>query len=488
MQQHIARIRRRTGCTNCRSRRVKCDEKKPICGNCSRKGVSCSQTERFVHDQRSIGTRPPRSGPNADLDFGPSALALAGTAQPETTYDALQLAQTAPRFEGPSQSSQAGTQVLRLGKQTADLVQRYQNGIGTWLDVLDHQVNYTRHVVRIAFCSRLVLYSICALTAKQLSLASIESERPDWEAIAARYYGESLGLLINHLNQPDNSHEIELTAAIALCSYELLDHPGVDYKRHLDGARSLIQSRKPSKTWTELEKASFWVFARQDVAMALVNESPTLILPDEWRPLLPTKLIEEDALGNKVLWLLAQIIELRFGSSASTVNESEWCRIQDLRRDLDQWFTSLPPTYHGIPISGTEESGLVDILLTMTSTMTGLLYYHLARMLLLEHWLLKFDGLKFVSNEVPRFDRQYLESQLQTFAQSTMNISFSSGLPHSVWPVAVNPLFYAARYAPQYDQKLRIWAFLHNIEEEVGFHTKSRVLQSQRERCNQPTA
>jgi hypothetical protein len=57
--------RRRTGCLTCRARRVRCDERKPQCANCSRKDRACTwakQGDKFRHLAYSlISAKPPRN-------------------------------------------------------------------------------------------------------------------------------------------------------------------------------------------------------------------------------------------------------------------------------------------------------------------------------------------------------------------------------------------------------------------------------------------
>ncbi|AEO56092.1 hypothetical protein MYCTH_2116734 [Thermothelomyces thermophilus ATCC 42464] len=78
----------RTGCTRCRSRRVKCNEARPVCNNCHRHGVSCyydkdpskplqarQPSQPILRPPLSNGDAdadargPPRSGPHASADY-----------------------------------------------------------------------------------------------------------------------------------------------------------------------------------------------------------------------------------------------------------------------------------------------------------------------------------------------------------------------------------------------------------------------------------
>jgi len=54
--------RSRTGCWTCRTRKVKCDEGRPICGQCTRIGHTCDYSARltFREDTRRIQERMSR--------------------------------------------------------------------------------------------------------------------------------------------------------------------------------------------------------------------------------------------------------------------------------------------------------------------------------------------------------------------------------------------------------------------------------------------
>lgn len=345
---------------SCRRRRVKCDETKPACIECRRKGVECRQTDFIVYDGRSMRPIVTEANHGTGSDLADSAQS---PSYPKSTYDVLRSAQLIPLPE-PRRTPLPFEAELVISEQSAQLLRIYQTGIGTWMDILDHSLTYQRQVVRCALSSGLLLYSICALSAKQMSLVG---EQSLWEPVAARYYGESLTLLIQGLNQPQTSHGIVLTATIVLCSYELLANPGPDYKRHLYGAHTLIQTRGVVAQGTALERASFWVYARQDVALAIINESTTLISPQEWRAALPDLGAEEDAMGNKMLWLLARVIELRFTPTENMWPETRSQGFRDVSTELDQWWDDLPSLARGVPIGESTHDELNEVLFYVPS-------------------------------------------------------------------------------------------------------------------------
>lgn len=64
----------RNGCMKCKSRRVKCDEKRPVCGNCSRLQMGCAWPEA------AQPTRPrPDPSPNPPAHLSPSTVSAASS-------------------------------------------------------------------------------------------------------------------------------------------------------------------------------------------------------------------------------------------------------------------------------------------------------------------------------------------------------------------------------------------------------------------------
>jgi hypothetical protein len=213
------------------------------------------------------------------------------------------------------------------------------------MDVLDQSSAYQYQVLRWATSSPLLLHAICALSAKQMSLIDNDFL---WDPVSANHYGHSLGLLIEELTSPKHDRGIVLSATILLCSFELLALPGMDYERHLYGARTLIEARDIPTDGSNLEHASFWVFARHDVSLALVCGRPTLIAPSEWPAVPQSKELNEDDNAKQILWLLAKVIAFKFSHVTSDCSEPHVSGIQSLILDIDNWWDTIPSHTRGI--------------------------------------------------------------------------------------------------------------------------------------------
>lgn len=279
---------------------------------------------------------------------------------------------------------------------------------------MDHSHRYQRDVLRLALSSPLILHALCALAAKQMSLvsphrhhhaafpSSTAAAAPPslWEPLAARYYGESLRLLIAALaedttegstergssgsRRKERRREETLTATILLGSYELLAAPSADYARHLRGAQTLIRAGGIDfGSASALEDAGLWVFARQDLAMAVAGRRGLLWPVERWGEMRwgveveeggrSAKEEEEDWWGKKVLWLLARVVECVFGDAGGRGEP-----VEGLLRELGEWYEGLPESFEGLRLKGALAEGLDEVWFPIDAagTVQGLFFSH----------------------------------------------------------------------------------------------------------------
>lgn len=460
---------------SCRTHRVKCDEQKP-CSYCVRKGFVCKQPDFIVQDTRfqseSTAVPPPR--PLSERSHPAESLDLQGT---HSSYDVFRQAQsTRPEQRHESSPMQSSTAVA-ITSEIAYLLELYRSSIATWMDVLDHQRSFEVEVMRLAMSSPLLLHAVCALAAQHKSLAT---ESFLWAPLSSHHYGKSIRLLICALtDQQETSREILTAATILLCSYELLAFPGTDYERHMYGARSIFQAVEIGAHATGLEHASFWVYARQDVGMALVHERATFILPRAWLSVPKLNEREEDKCGRRVLWLLAKMIELRFSAEEAAPSNSHRRQFRDLVSELDMWWEGLPESARGVtledpvsketPITWFALPSAGNIALQIRSkadpvcAASACLYYHLAKILAYE--------CSSTSDWQPRSDLD----EVHKHCRRILSICLSPRLNHGAMLVAVNPLFYSAKYISSSRLRSRVCTLLENIQDQLGFFTRDRI-------------
>ncbi|OMP85291.1 hypothetical protein BK809_0003961, partial [Diplodia seriata] len=375
----------------CRARHIKCDERKPTCRHCERKNLPCKQTDIIVPCNWDEPPAPPQTSNN-------TAATPSDDPAPASTWEVIQQSQsTIPQSHPPAPplttwpSPSPVPPNLYITDESASLLRIYQHGVGPWMDVLDHTQRYQRDVLRLALASPLILHALCALAAKQMSRADASAPPSLWEPLAARYYGESLRLLIRALAEDTSAAATEaegagvggaggeggggtgrtrkreetLTATILLASCELLAAPSADYARHLRGALTLMQTGGIDfRSASRLEAAGLWVFARQDVAMAVAGKRGLLWGVGRWGcdwSGAGDAEEEEDWWGRKLLWLLARAVECVFVDADGSGLASRVEPVEGLLAELEEWRGALPRSFEGLRLKGGLAEGLDEM-------------------------------------------------------------------------------------------------------------------------------
>lgn len=333
--------------TQCRAKHSRCDETKPVCGRCARLKLQCNFDDFIVNSVWSnlgAASASRTSSVPAIEHYPASTWEIFAQPTADMSKDAL-----ADAFELPESTGMMTAEVIQL-------LRKYQSGIGTWMDIFDHHRFYEIEVVRRATSSALLLHSLCALTARQTEIVT----RSDCAyGAASTYYVKSLRLLIAALADPQACKEDILTATILLSSYEVLSAPGTEHRKHLYGAMALCRSHGSNAAIHPLGRASFWIFARQDVSLALINECPTALDPKSWgmpRDQVPES---EDLMGNRTIWIMVLVIAIVFGAAE---DKSEILTgYEQLTSLLNDWHQSLPSSSKAHICGSRTEDGFQDI-------------------------------------------------------------------------------------------------------------------------------
>ncbi|KAH7304266.1 hypothetical protein B0I35DRAFT_445422 [Stachybotrys elegans] len=147
-------IKSRTGCRNCKRRKVKCGEERPCCRNCLRRGVACDILER-------LGV------PNAPAH------------QPATTSPAsTSTGSGLPQSQTPSGGVGGATGITNLTMLDLELLHHYSTS--TYLTLSADPVSRNYFLVRVpqlGFSHPYVLYSMLSLAASHLAHFRPESRQ-----------------------------------------------------------------------------------------------------------------------------------------------------------------------------------------------------------------------------------------------------------------------------------------------------------------------
>ncbi|KAJ6788535.1 hypothetical protein PWT90_08851 [Aphanocladium album] len=229
-------VPRSTGCQLCRKRRVKCDEVKPLCGNCTRYGAECPGYERdmkFVSEKHQVRTKKSRSAPSATPGSS-SVWSVAtsgrsssrGSRSPASTtasHHSVMVAEPAPN-RGEFVSTMVET-------ARAAIEERDASGYFSW--------------VRFGTVGSFAILdgALCSLA---MHLAGKGMQDANMIAHSRTMYGRSLHSLQMALNHPTRWRASEtLCTAILLCVYELFagTSSSDSWLQHARGIGILMEQR-----------------------------------------------------------------------------------------------------------------------------------------------------------------------------------------------------------------------------------------------------
>ncbi|KAJ3498386.1 hypothetical protein NLG97_g1164 [Lecanicillium saksenae] len=306
---------------------------------------------------------------------------FATTSAPMSTRDLFQAyapshtsggAQLQPLSMSRTPSEQTGA-TIPLTSEMVHLLKTYQSGVATWMDMFDYNCSYQRDVLRRCTTSELLLYAVCAFTAKTLSLLPSGEL---WAHPAGEYYIKALRLLSNHICHDAAHQEDTLTATMLLCSYEMTASQEAEHKHHFYGAMILISTRGVSASSVGMDLANFWIYIRHEIFVALVNEAPLQLNPDGWKVRWREGETDEAMLGNQILWLVGRSINILYWKGSNTD-----CR-EGILAEASGWHAGLPASFYGIKYGEPDDQGFCRMYFALPASAASMLLYHLLHILL----------------------------------------------------------------------------------------------------------
>ncbi|KAF2685821.1 hypothetical protein K458DRAFT_364904 [Lentithecium fluviatile CBS 122367] len=330
----MGKYRSKSGCQTCRQRRVKCDEARPTCGQCSKKTRDCqweaaharfrgyrptshsSETTPSGFDEVSgmeVEEDDADADADEDLDARPSASASPrqrGDGLPEmhlakavhpTGIATAGLQQTSPApylpqahvvVDGAVVSPAASTstsgggvsipshfsaalptrQPTLLSTSEGALIRHYVENLGRWLDGTDPARQFTLRVPMEAKHCPILLHAIQSFAARH---------RGD-DAAVDDAYERCITLLIERLNLNIATHDDDLLCAIVILHFfEQLNVSSsvteTDNEQHLTGSSAILrasQTRTVDPSAPTLREAAFWIYVRQCLFKSTIDQQP----------------------------------------------------------------------------------------------------------------------------------------------------------------------------------------------------------------------
>ncbi|KAJ9285674.1 transcriptional regulator family: Fungal Specific TF [Paecilomyces variotii] len=203
----------KAGCLQCKKRKIKCDEGKPICRNCKVHGVTCSLASASTYTQYGHGVNSQRSSASAPGPECASPASEATSLQPTSSQSSLA-------------TFQADLAVFDL-----ELLHHYMTATCYTLSRAPAaQAVWRDQVPRIAFTMPAVLHTLLAISALHLA-RSDQSKRASCIAHAQMHHNAAIHAMVPIVTSlaPENSPGMFLFASLT-CIFACARPPeGTDF-------------------------------------------------------------------------------------------------------------------------------------------------------------------------------------------------------------------------------------------------------------------
>ncbi|KAI6747635.1 hypothetical protein HG530_015743 [Fusarium avenaceum] len=373
----MGRLRSRNGCMTCRERHVKCDETRPECGQ--------------------------------DLTSPPTALSISDLSQHESPnqhsdaslMNALRTAPTVP--------------VPVLPRQEAYYVHHFSTHLARWLDCNDASRQFTLNVTVLANSSLILRYAVISYAARHLGDGNTADEFQD----------KCIELLIPLLSTEGIVNDEAILCAMVIlrvCEQLSVTVIGSDQERHLAGLSALLktsQGRQVDPSIPTLSQAAFWVYVRQCLYNACINQQPpnldfelVLIPPPHVSSGQAVDIKSETAWANTMTWICATVVDFCFRGSVLYLESST--RVQrwyELSEAVENWNEAKPSTFDPMWSGGkSKESGpFPEIWFTADWHVMSFGFYHLAKMLLMTYRPSPRFAIRNIQRAIPASEETVME-------------------------------------------------------------------------------
>lgn len=302
--------------------------------------------------------RNSRAGQTTETSLNPPGAATAGLQQ-SSASPFLGSPSANPTCDGvsiPAQFSAAlpVREPLHITRREAKLVHHYAEHLGRWLDGTDPARQFTLRVpVQVKFCP-ILLHSIVCFAARHC----------EDSATADEAYQRCIALLIERLNLDTATHDDDLLCAIVILRFfEQLNVPsisGSDNEQHLAGSSAILrasQTRTVDPSAPTLREAAFWVYVRQCLYNATINQQPPNIdfslqldpSPASMHDSHPLAMLRlETAWANQMTWHCACVVNFCFDGHEPRELLSRTQKWQTLWDAVQRWEEDRPPSFNPI--------------------------------------------------------------------------------------------------------------------------------------------
>lgn len=293
--------------------------------------------------------RTPLHDPGTDNPLSPhrslhEGLPLRDAAQPLVT-PTLENIQETPYEVDVSHTSPGSTsdEACKLSDpQEAFLLHHYVRSRSRLLDICDPYNHFGRTVPELATKSPLLLNAALAVSAQHL----LHTAGYD-PLVAEMYHERCVELLIPLLDDLSTVSDAVVAATVLLRNYEQMSSAitGFDCERHLTGTSAFMNSESTCASVGGLRQASFWIFIRQDLDVALSQQRPLRLNLNAYSVEMDLDMpIDDWGWANRIVWLTAEVVAFSFGWEKSRM------KYEELKLKTQSWWQRRPESFRPLYI------------------------------------------------------------------------------------------------------------------------------------------
>jgi hypothetical protein len=227
--------------------------------------------------------------------------------------------------------------------QEAFLLRHYISTLGIALDVCDSHRHFSSVVPDLATRSPLLLNAALAASAHHLSRVTHYDPR-----VADMYHERCVELLIPLLDELSFVSDEVVAATVLLRLYEQMSSAitGSDCARHLSGTSAFMNAESTCATAGGIRQASFWIFLRQDIDVALNHQRPLKLNLDAFAPRMDLHELWDDwAWANRMVWITAEIVAFAFA------RDKAQSRLEELKTKTKEWWRYKPDSFRPLSVA-----------------------------------------------------------------------------------------------------------------------------------------
>jgi hypothetical protein len=320
----------------------------------------------------------PGLSPNATFPTGIETALAPGPGSPARVPISPHLQHHVPPVEYSSTSPASVGGPSSLSRQEAFYVHHFTEHLARWLDCTDASRLFALNVIAVAKASPILLSAVISYASSHMrdTVVADQAQQRCVELLIPRLSAENVALdesvlcaivILRVCEQLSGTH-YPLQEQMKIANNALIvTARGSDREQHLAGFNALLktsQGRQLDPSTPTLSQAAFWVYVRQCLYNACVDQQPPnldfdlVMIPPLPAAGLVVDVRTETAWANTITWICANVVRFSFGAvylyPEASIRAQKWL---ELSESVEVWQQTKPKTFDPIWYGDPDPSG-----------------------------------------------------------------------------------------------------------------------------------